>query len=317
MSTRKNAGFHQNHYLYKFAKNIVSYTRQFFIVLVFLPLLILNLSACSKQDNQGRDTIDVLRIGILPDENEETLLKRYTPFFEYISEKLNIPYALKIPDSYSELLFQFEQGNIDLAYFGGFTFIKAHRSAKAVPLVMRDIDINFTSYFISAPKSHLKKIKEFKGKSFSFGSNLSTSGHLMPRFYLKEQEISPESFFSKVVYSGSHDKTAYWVRDGIVDLGVSNSKVIDKMLLDGRLNHTDIHIIWETPPYPDYVWALQSDFSPAMQAKIRDIFLSLNPSDNFHALILSGMDTGGFLPASTEDFKVLEKTANEAGLLVD
>jgi len=281
---------------------------------IALSILVFSIYGCSnKNDLSGMP--DVLLVGILPDENEVTLLKRYTPLFEHLSNELNVPYKIKISASYENLLEQFRKKEIHIAYFGGLTFTQASHRYNAIPIVMRDIDVRFTSYFISRVNSPAKSIPNFTNTTFCFGSKLSTSGHLMPRFFLKQKNIIPETFFSHIVYSGSHDKTAYMVRDGTVDIGVANSKIIDKMLIDGRLNQKDIQIIWETPPYPDYVWALQAGFSQATVENIRNAFLSLSPSVKEHAVILSGVDAGGFLPASSSDFSQLHEIALQTGLL--
>lgn len=284
----------------------------YFPLLIFI--LVIFTYGCTSQNDED-EMPKTLRIGILPDENIETLLKRYSPLFEYLSEEIGVSYELKIPSNYEDLVKNFENGEIDLAYFGGFTYAKAHISTNAIPLIMRDIDIRFTSYFLSKGTLKSNDITDFKDKTFSFGSILSTSGHLMPRYFLQEKNIIPETFFAKVQYSGSHDKTAYWVRDGIVEIGVSNSRIIDNMIQDGRLNQNDIHIIWETPPYPDYVWTIQSGLGVSAQTKIRNAFLSLSPSNKEHAKILNGLDSNGFLPASADDFIRLHEIGQKMGLL--
>ena len=283
-------------------------------LIAILVIFILLLSDCT-QLNGHDDMPDVLKIGVLPDQDINTLKKRYSPLFKYISSKIGVPYEFIIAENYKDLLLQFKEKHIDIAYFGGFTFLRANKNYQAVPLVMRDIDVHFTSYFIA--KKHLtpQKILDFKGKSFSFGSKLSTSGHLMPRYFLNQKKIDADTFFSKVEYSGSHDRTAYNVRDGIVDIGVANSKIIDEMLVDKRLDANQITIVWETPPYPDYVWAIQSNYSESVRSILRDAFLSLSITNSEHAEILSALDAGGFLPATTSDFNKLEKVAHELGLL--
>jgi len=282
-------------------------------LLVLAAVLVILLPGCSKQDDVA-PLPAVLKIGILPDESRTILMERYTPLFEYISGELGIPYELKIPEDYAGLNDLFNSGDVDLAYFGGYTFIQAYRKSNAVPLVTRDVDLRFTSYFFSRIDMAEKKITDYAGKSFSFGSRFSTSGHLMPRFFLQEKQIVPETFFSEVRYSGSHDSTASLVNDGIVDVGVSNSAIIDAMIKDGRLSMENIHIFWETPPYSDYVWAVQPAMSKSTQTRLRDAFLSLSPANKTHAAILTRVDAGGFLPASLDDYTVLGKIVDQADL---
>ena len=271
-------------------------------------------SACSAPDETS--SLATLRIAILPDEGEEILRERYTPLFEYLTQETGLPCQLTIPPTYGGLVESFGNKEIDLAYFGGFTFVKASIVHNAVPLVMRDVDTRFTSVFLIRGNSPAKTFSDLMGARFSFGSSLSTSGHLMPRHFLQaEKNIVPEQYFSAVRYSGKHDQTAYWVRDGEVDLGAANSAVIRKMLTDGRLAPGEVQILWETPPFPDYVWAVQQALSEADKEKIRQAFLKLSKDDPDHAAILDGVNAGGFLPASVRDFAELKSIITKLGML--
>ena len=280
----------------------------YFLIVVFLV-------ACSSNKENEETTLSRLRISIVPDESREKLIKRYTPLFEYLSSEIGIPYELIIPETYDELLELFHAKKIDLAHFGGFTFMKANISSGAVPLVMRDVDTRFTSYFLVKTDHPARKISDFKGKKFSFGSRLSTSGHLMPRHFLEEMGITPEVFFGDTRYSGKHDLTAFWVRDGEIDLGVANHAVINKMYKDGRLSKREVRVLWETPPYPDYVWALRSMNDKELLIKLRDAFLNLSKINKEHRRILEGVDAGCFLPAGINDFSKLYEVVDGLRLL--
>lgn len=283
---------------------------------VFLLILIsmIGIYGCTSSREKSGD-LKLLRISVLPDESREKLLQRYSPFFDYLAREIGIPYELVVPDSYNHLLELFHNKQIDLAYFGGFTFVKAQKVDNAVPLVMREVDTRFISYFLVKADSPLNSIADFKGKPFTFGSDLSTSGHLMPRYFLKEMGIVPEAFFSQVGYSGKHDLTAYRVRDGQAELGVANHAVINKMFEDGRLSKNEVRVLWETPPYPDYIWALQPQVDKALALKIRDAFLGLSMANKEQAAILHNMDTNYFLPASIDDFSRLNAIITELNLL--
>ena len=272
---------------------------------VFIVALCCSIFACTEE-RQHDSRLSVLRVGLLPDQQEKALRSRYVPLLDHLSRQLNIPYELTIPKSYDDLLNLFQEGKIDLARFGGVTFAKAHIISEAVPVAMRDVDVHYTSLFISSAKNQGKQVSDFRGKSFAFGSQLSTSGHVMPRFFLdQELNIMPETFFGSIEFSGQHDTTAKWVQDGVVDLGVMNPNVLREMLADGRLRSDDISIIWETPPFADYVWAAQASVGPSDLAALLDAFLRLSQDNEEHAHILKLPYADGFVPASEADYTAL------------
>ncbi len=283
-------------------------------IIINLILLTCSLTFAGCSGDSKTETLpETLRIGVLPDESPEKLRSRYEPLFDYVSKQLKRDYVLVIPEDYNELLEKFKNKELDLAYFGGVTFLRAQRDYGAVPVVMRDTDLRFTSYILASADDERTVLQDFIGASFSFGSKLSTSGHLMPRYFMEMEGIEPESFFSKVLFSGKHDKTAYNVRDGLVELGAANSKIVDTMFRDGRLAREQIRIVYETPSFVDYVWAMQPDYMEKCHLKIVNAFLSLNPASLEHETILSAVDARGFLPASDNDFAMLKSVFIKQG----
>lgn len=270
-----------------------------------LSLWLCGLSACDHDHETERPT--VLRIGVLPDESSENLKSRYEVLAHYLEGELDMGCTLVIPASYEELVELFEQGEIDLAYFGGYTFIEAWRSAGAAPLVSRKRDLEFTSYFLVRSDHPATQLEQLGGQTLAFGSRHSTSGNLMPRYFLKEMGIDPESFFASVQYSDGHDETAYLVQRGEVEVGVANSQVIDAMLRDGRLSLERIRILWETPTYLDYTWASHPRLSAALFDQIRDAFLKLSIDDPIHAAVLKSLNATYYLPVEMGMFKDLEQ----------
>ena len=151
----------------------------------------------------------MIRVAVLPDQTEERLRERHEPLLEHLAEQTGWTFELYLPGSYKELVEGFGQRRWDLAYFGGVTFVRAAAAHGAVPLAMRDVDMKFTSTLITRKADSYHRISDLSGKRLSFGSRLSTSGHWMPRYYLKAlYGIEPESYFSEVQYSGKHDLTA-------------------------------------------------------------------------------------------------------------
>ena len=282
----------------------------------FCSLLLVSLLAgCSRPADT--DKLEVLRVGVLPDQHADHVALRYKGLLEYLSSELGMPYELVIPESYAMLVEEFVQKRIDLANFGAVTYLQARKKAQAAPLVMRDVDTKFTSYFLVRAQESGQSISDFRGQRFSFGDKNSTSGHLMPRHFLNQQDIVPENFFKEVRYSGSHDKTAQWVRDGIVDIGAANSLVIRNMFRSGRLDNDQVKVLWETPYYSDYVWAIRPGISKGQVDQLRNAFLALSDINPEHSEILAAMGATSYLPAGHSDFMVLERILEENNQVVN
>lgn len=254
-------------------------------------------------------TTPTLRLGVLPDKDPQIIKQRLSPLLHYIEAQTGQTTTLVIAKSYEDLLKIFQDKSVDLALFGGYTFINAQQESQAEALVIRDIDLQFSTAFITQANNPKQSITDFKNTKFSFGAKLSTSGHMMPRYFLNELNFNPETFFNEVRYSGAHDKTIYWVRDGQVDLGAVNNEVLENMLVDGSLQENEIHIVWKTPTYTGYVWAIQPDFNDVLRDHLLDIFLNLSLENDKQRVILESLGASGFLPTNNEDFDALRNAA--------
>ncbi len=289
------------------------------VLVILLAVVLLLWPVDDAGDGDRHAAPALLRIGVLPDQSAEMLRRRFTPLVDYLSMHLSIDGELTIPRTYEELLQQFHNREVDLAYFGGYSYIKANQRDRARALVMRRIDTRFTSVFIVAADSDAQTLAEMRGLRLGFGSQLSTSGHLMPRYFLGQKSIDPEAFFGQVEYSGAHDRTAYWVRDGIVDVGALNAITFRSMIDNELLEPGQLRVLWETPPYADYVWALHPSIDDELALAMRDAFLALSPERNEHRTILEALDASGFIPADLVYFENLETIvrSREAALAAD
>jgi phosphonate transport system substrate-binding protein len=288
----------------------------FLVVLVIVIAVGIYFTVGPMMTRMDQTAESIVRIGVLPDMNAEELQKRYTPLLRYLSEETGLEFELILPTNYAELLHFFGRGEVDLALFGGLTFVQANSLYQAEPLVMRDVDTRFISVFVIRNNDPATELNHLRGKVLAFGSTLSTSGHLMPRYFLQtNKQIIPEKYFGQIVYSGSHDKTAYMVRDGEADLGAVNVEIINDMLRDGRLKQGQLRVVWETPPYPDYVWAVPHQLDQDIKMRLRDAYLQLDVTDKHHRHILSGLGAHSFLPAGTRIFQPLRQIAANLELL--
>lgn len=257
-----------------------------------------------------------LRIGVLPDQSPETLQQRYAPLLGYLARQTGIETRLVIPADYRHAVDLFGADELDLVFFGGLTFVQARAAHGAEALVMREIDTRFTSWFVVRPELAQKRLSDLKGQSLTFGDQLSTSGHLMPRYFLeREWNLKPETYFSEIGYSGAHDQTLYLVRDGRFDIGAVNAGIARQMLDDGRIDSNEVHVLWQTPPYPDYVWAVQPDLTENLKTKLRDAFLRLDVDNSDDHAILDRLGAKIFLPADSREFETLGDIASKLGLI--
>jgi phosphonate transport system substrate-binding protein len=263
-------------------------------------------------------TPDVLKVSAIPDENPNELMRIYTPFAEYLGKQLGIRVQFVPVVDYAATVEGLAAKKLDLVWYGGFTSVQAVKrtNGQATRLAMRKEDAEFKSVFVSRKDGPIKALADLKGKTFAFGSVSSTSGHLMPRYFLLKNGIHPDrDFAQKPAFSGAHDATALWVESGKVDAGALNFLVWDKLIETKKVDPAKIGVFWTTPPYVDYVWTAHSELDPGLRERITQAFLRLryeNPEDR---KVLDLHRTKGYIKAADEDWKGIEEAAVSAGLL--
>ncbi|MDF9755161.1 phosphonate transport system substrate-binding protein [Pseudomonas sp. TE6288] len=259
---------------------------------------------------------DVLRVSAIPDEAPTELLRKFKPLGEYLEQQLGMKVQFVPVADYPAVVESLASDRLDLAWLGGFTFVQVHlKDPTATPLVQREQDAQFTSKFITA-NPDVKSLADLKGKTFAFGSISSTSGSLMPRYFmLKEDNIKPESYFSRVAYSGAHDATVAWVAAGKVDAGVLNASVWQKLVDAGKVDTDKVKVFATTPTYYDYNWTARGKMDPALKEKIKQAFLALDPAKPADKVILDLQAASRFIETKPENYQGTEQAAREAGLL--
>jgi phosphonate transport system substrate-binding protein len=257
-----------------------------------------------------------LRVSAIPDESPTELQRKFTPLGKYLEKELGMPVSFVPVTDYAGVVEALGAKRLDLVWLGGFTFVQAkmRTGGTAVPLVQRAEDEKFTSRFITADPS-IKTLADLKGKTFAFGAPSSTSGHLMPRFYLGKAGINPDRDFKTVAFSGAHDATVAFVQSGRADAGVLNASVWDKLVESGKVDTNKVHVFYVTPPYFDYNWTVRGDLDPAIVKKLREAFLKLDAANPEHKEILDLQRASKFIPTKAENYIGIESAGKAAGLL--
>ena len=256
-----------------------------------------------------------LRITAIPDENPTELLRKATPLMKYLERETGLEVEFFPVTDYSAAVEALVNRKVDLAWYGGFTFVQAFQRSggNIVPIVQREEDSKFRSVFITSDPS-IKSLNDLNGVTFSFGSQSSTSGHLMPRTFLQAAGVDPESDFKKIAYSGAHDATVASVGSGKVQAGALNQKVWEKLKNENRVPK-GTRVFFTTPNYFDYNWTVHKKVNKETIKNITDAFLKLDNEIESDRVILELQRATKFIPTNVKNYEDIEKAAKKAGLL--
>ena len=258
----------------------------------------------------------IFRITAIPDESPTELARKAEPLVKYLEAKLGMKVEYTPVTDYAAAVETLVNKKVDMAWFGGFTFVQANARSggKAIPIVQREEDEKFRSVFITADPA-IKTLADLKGKDVSFGSQSSTSGHLMPRSFLLQAGVDPDKDFKRVAFSGAHDATIAAVASGKVQAGALNISVWDKFVADKKVDTDKVKVFYTTPPYYDYNWTVHADMPAATREKLTAALLALSKDTVEGKAILELQRATRFVPTKAENYKGIEAAAKSASLL--
>ncbi|HEX3762657.1 MAG TPA: putative selenate ABC transporter substrate-binding protein [Kofleriaceae bacterium] len=268
---------------------------------------------CSKAGG-GDPGHKTLRVSMIPTTAADKMLREAEPLKAYLQQATGAEIELTIPLNYAAVVEAFGHDKIDIAYFGGFTYVQASKRFGAQPLVQRDRDQAFHSLFITQTSSSIGSLADLKGKQFAFGDVNSTSGHLMPEYFMRQQGVDPD-VIAKAKYTGGHDATALAVASGQADAGALDEAVYAKLVKDGKLDAGKLKVFYTTPPFLDYVWAARKALDPALADGFRRAMLALDAGKPEHKPVLELLQASRYVPADDASYGPLREAATAAGLL--
>lgn len=256
----------------------------------------------------------------IPDQDETQLKKRFSSIADYLSKQLNVPVKYVPVKSYAAAITAFRNNQIQLAWFGGLSGVQARLRVPGSQAIAQGIeDTQFRSYIIAHHSTGLTKSDDFpKGiadKTFTFGSKGSTSGRLMPQFYIEQAfDKKADNVFKRIGFSGNHSRTITLVETGAYQVGAVNFKVWDKAVADGTVDTSKVSAIWETPTYPDYQWSIRGDvdavWGEGFSDKVKHALLDLKDP-----ALLEKFPRSGFIEAKNKDYQPILDTAKSIGLI--
>jgi phosphonate transport system substrate-binding protein len=269
-----------------------------------------------------------LRIGAIPDQEPDRLVRLYDLVAGQLEAELPGTTVDYVPvTDYDAAVSGFAVGDLDLVWFGGLTGVQAQLAVEgAQALVQRDIDAEFTTVFIAntssgvEPFDDVSGLSALEGHSFTFGSESSTSGRLMPQYFLGEAGLDiDESFTGEVGFSGSHDATIELVTAGTYETGALNSQVWDSRLEEGTVDTDAVIEVFRTPSYFDYHWVAQPDldgtYGDGFTEALVAAFTSLDIADPDDAAILELFGATSFIPTENGNYAAIEAVGRDVGLI--
>jgi phosphonate transport system substrate-binding protein len=276
-----------------------------------LSLLLLALCAASCKSG---DQAQPLRVSMIPATDPGKATREMQPLIDHLARSTGDEVQMTIPTNYAAVVEALVNDQVDVAHLGGFTYVQASKRAGVKPLVQRERDREFHSLFVTQADSPIKSLADLKGRSFAFGDVNSTSGHLMPEYFMRRNSVDPE-VIKNGIYTGGHDATLLAVANGKVDAGALDEAVFQRMTSQGKIDPAKVRVFWTTPPFFDYVWVARKGLDPRKADAVRDAFLALDRADPQHRAILEALSASKYVPARDDDYGALREAALEAGLL--
>ncbi|MFZ5699176.1 MAG: putative selenate ABC transporter substrate-binding protein [Pseudomonadota bacterium] len=260
----------------------------------------------------------------IPDENETRLNERFGKVAVYLGKALGVETKFVPVKSYPAAVTAFRNNDVQLAWFGGLTGVQARRAVPGSQAIAQGAeDVAFISYFIANTSTGLRAStkspqafpKGITGRSFTFGAKTSTSGRLIPEYWIRKQlGVAPAAAFTRIGFSGDHSKTLELVQSGAYEIGALNYSVWRNEVQAGHVDAQKVRVIWQTPGFPDYQWTIRGDvdtaFGKGFTKKVQKSLVGMNDKS-----LLDSFERTAFIKASNKDYAPIEKTAKEIGLL--
>ena len=283
----------------------------------YLRLISGVLLACSALFFGVAQAQQILRVTTIPEEAATEQMRKFGPLTKYLERTVGTRVDFVPVNDYPAAVEALVNKQVELVWFGGFTYVQAQirSGGKIVPIAQREEDTKFRSVFITQTNSGIKSLADLKGKQVSFGSQSSTSGHLMPRSFLLEAGIDPDKDFKRVAYSGAHDATIASVVSGRVDAAALDITVWRKFVTENKVDTSKVDVFYTTPPYFNYNWSVHADMPAAQREKITAALLDLNMNNPEGKEILTLNRATKYIPTKPENYKGLESAGRSAGLI--
>ena len=291
---------------------------------VLTLLLLAPVAGCAGDGGRDGEVGSIFRIGAVPDQDPEKLQRLYGALATYLQQTLGVPVVYEPVTDYVAAVIAFRVGDLDMVWFGGLTGVQARLQVEgAEAILQRSIDAEFHSVFIANSRSGWEAVDDvaglarLEGHTFTFGSESSTSGRLMPQYYLEQAGLTLADFRGEVGFSGSHDKTIKLVEAGTFSAGALNEQVWRSRVASGDVDLARVDVIWRTPAYYDYHWLVSplvgERFGAGFVERVRLAFTNLDAGVPRHKEILDLFGAQKFVATQNSNYDQIESIGRAIG----
>jgi phosphonate transport system substrate-binding protein len=285
---------------------------------VVIVLAAITLAGCGGGSEGGGSASadEPLRVGLIPNENPEEVEAQYQPLEDYLNKKLGREVELSVPTTYNAVVEAMVSGELDLAYFGGLTYVQARQRADVHPLFTevnpRTGTTKYRSVIIVPADSDVQKVEDLRGEDFAFGSVSSTSGSLYPSIMLNQGGIDYRKDLGEVIYTGGHDTTAQAVANGQVAAGGLEDRILYDLQEEGVIGKNKVRVIEESAPIEGYPWVVRDDLPDKDEQALTDAYLNIEDPE-----LLDLLRAEDYKRVQASDYDYVEKQAGKLDLLAE
>lgn len=294
------------------------------LLVVLLPLAACSPKPSANSSTSGASEAKPLVVGAIPDQDPQKLQRQYDKLAAYLEKELGVPVKYKPVTDYAAAVTAFKVGDLELVWFGGLTGVQARLQVPgATAIAQRDVDAQFHSLFIANKKSgilpfkNISGVKQLKGRTFTFGSESSTSGRLMPQYFLQQAGLKLTDFKGEPGFSGDHDKTIKLVEAGTYDAGAVNESVWQKRVTSKEVDLNKVEVLWQTPAYYDYHWVINPEvkkrYGEDFVQKVQNAFINLDPNVPEQKEVLDLLQANKFIPTQNSNYAQIEAIGRDIG----
>ena len=285
--------------------------------LVLVLVATIALAGCGGGGGGGSSSGEgPLRVGLIPNENPEEVEAQYQPLEDYLKKELGREVELSVPTTYNAVVEAMVSGELDLAYFGGLTYVQARQRADVHPLFTevnpRTGTTKYRSVIIVPAESNVQNVEDLRGKDFAFGSVSSTSGSLYPSIMLNQAGLDYRTDLGEVVYTGGHDTTAQAVANGRVAAGGLEDRILYDLREEGIIGENKVRVVEESDPIEGYPWVVRDDLSDRDERALTEAYLNMEDPK-----LLDLLRAEGYEKVRAGDYDYVEEQARKLDLLAE